>query len=116
MLETDSGYLITEMSGPHKTESSSATMSGFRGSVGDQLPSFLYRLRDENPLATSGRGDQPSFFNLRESKQNATVAKGRIPPSPIVLHDMVSQSKAFIYNRISNPDFVGLMLVASSNH
>jgi len=31
----------------------SASMSEFSGSVPDQLPSFLYRLRDESPLAGS---------------------------------------------------------------
>jgi hypothetical protein len=36
-------------------------MSEFRGSVPDQLPSFLYRLRDERPLAGSSRGDQLSL-------------------------------------------------------
>jgi hypothetical protein len=36
-------------------------MSEFRGSVPDQLPSFLYRLRDESPLAGSSRGDQLSL-------------------------------------------------------
>ena len=50
-METDSRYLFSEMSGPHKTQPSSASMSEFRGFVPDQLPSFLYRLRDESPLA-----------------------------------------------------------------
>ena len=51
MIETDSQYSLSEMSGPHKTQPSSASMSEFRGFVPDQLPSFLYRLRDESPLA-----------------------------------------------------------------
>jgi hypothetical protein len=51
MMETDSRYSFSEMSGPHKTQPSSAPMSEFRGFVPDQLPSFLYRLRDESPLA-----------------------------------------------------------------
>ena len=29
-------------------------MSEFRGSVPDQLPSFLYRLHDESPLVVVG--------------------------------------------------------------
>jgi len=57
-------------------------MSEFRGSVPDQLPSFLYRLRDESPLAGSNRGDQLSFS---ESQQNSTVAKRMIPLSIVVL-------------------------------
>jgi hypothetical protein len=52
-METDSRYSLSEMSGPHKTQPSSASMSEFSGSVPDQLPSFLYRLRDESPLAGS---------------------------------------------------------------
>ena len=60
-METDSRYSLSEMSGPHKTQPSSASMSEFRGSVPDQLPSFLYRLRDESPLAGSSQGDQLSL-------------------------------------------------------
>lgn len=36
-------------------------MSDFRGSVPDQLPSLLYRLRDESPLPGSSRGEQLSL-------------------------------------------------------
>ena len=61
MIETDSLYSLSEMLGPHKTQPSSASMSEFRGSVPDQLPSFLYRLGDESPLAGSSRGDQLSL-------------------------------------------------------
>ena len=61
-------------------------MSEFRCSVPDQLPSFLYRLRDESPLAGSNRGDQLSFS---ESQQNSTVAKRMIPLSIVVLYDDV---------------------------
>ena len=60
-METDSRYAFSEMSGPHKTQPSSASMREFRGPLPDQLPSFLYRLRDESPLAGSSRGDQLSL-------------------------------------------------------
>ena len=68
-------------------------MSKFRGSVPDQLSSFLYRLRDESPLAgSSNRGDQLSF-SFSESKQNSTVAKRMVPLSVIVLHDEVHRTE-----------------------
>jgi hypothetical protein len=59
-METDSRYSLSEMSAPHKTQPSSASISEFRGSVPDQLSLFLYRLCDESPLAGSSRGDQLS--------------------------------------------------------
>jgi len=58
-METDSRYSLSEMSGLHKTRPSSVSMREFRGSVPDQLPSFLCRERDESPLAGSGPGNQP---------------------------------------------------------
>jgi hypothetical protein len=60
-MEADSRYSLSEMSGPHKTQPSSASMSELRSSVPGQLPSFLYRLRDESPIAGSSSGDQLSL-------------------------------------------------------
>lgn len=60
-METDRRYSLSEMSGPRKTQPSSSSMSEFRGSVQGQLPSFLYCLRDESPLAGSRRGGQLSL-------------------------------------------------------
>jgi hypothetical protein len=71
-------------------------MSEFRGSVPDQLPSFLYRLRDESSLAGSNRGDQLSFS---ESKQNSTVAKRMIPLSVLVLRDEVQAQESIVETR-----------------
>jgi hypothetical protein len=68
MMETDSRYSLSEMSGPRKTQPSSASMSEFRGSVPDQLPSFHYRLRNESPLAGSNRGDQLSLALVNRTK------------------------------------------------
>ncbi len=68
MMETNSRYSLSEMSGPRKTQPSSASTSEFRGSVPDQLPSFLYRLRNESPLAGSSRGDQLSLALVNRSK------------------------------------------------
>lgn len=70
MMEADSRYSLSEMSGPHKTQPSSASMSEFRGSVPDQLPWFLYRLCDESPLAGSSRGDQPSLALAKLNQQS----------------------------------------------
>jgi len=68
-METDSRYSLSEMSGLHKTRPSSVSMREFRGSVPDQLPSFLCRERDESPLAGSGPGN-PTIFSFSESKLN----------------------------------------------
>ena len=69
-MQTDSRYSLSEMSEPNKAQPSSASMSEFRGSVPDQLPSFLYRLRDESPLAGSSRGDPLSLALANRSKIN----------------------------------------------
>jgi hypothetical protein len=72
-METDSRYSLSEMSGPHKTQPSSASMSELRGSVPDQLPWFLYRLCDESPLAGVVGG--PTIFSFSESKLNQQSPK-----------------------------------------
>lgn len=60
-MEIDSRYSLSEMSGPHKTHPTSASMSEFRGSVPEQPPWFLYRLRGKSGSAGSSRGDKPSL-------------------------------------------------------
>jgi hypothetical protein len=56
-METASRYSLSEMLGLYKTQPISVSMRESRGSVPDQLPSFLYRERDQSPLAGSGPGN-----------------------------------------------------------
>lgn len=60
MIETDSRYSSFECRDPIKTQPSGID-ERVRGSVPDQLPLFLYRLRDESPLAGSSWSDQLSL-------------------------------------------------------
>ena len=79
-METDSRHSRSEISAPHKTQPSSPPTSKFRGSAPDRFPSFLYPLRDENPLAGSSRSAQLfTIFCFSESKQNSPVTKRMIP-------------------------------------
>ena len=69
-METDSRPSCSEISAPHKTQPSAPSTSEFRDFVPGERPSLLYRLRDENPLAGSRRGDPllPSFTLANRSK------------------------------------------------
>jgi len=65
-------------------------MSEFRGSVRISFQSFLYRLRDESPLAGSSRG-KTTILSFAESKLNQINSRQTL--SHIILHYDVSQRK-----------------------